>query len=325
MSDLAFNLSGKRIWVAGHRGMVGSAVVRRLERLGTCTVVTAERDLVDLTRQIEVERWTEQNRPDVVIMAAARVGGIKANDTRPGEFIYENLAIQTNVIHAAHRTGVRKLLFLGSSCIYPRDVAQPMSEDALLTAPLEPTNQWYAVAKIAGIKMCQAYRRQYGRDFISVMPTNLYGPGDNFNLESSHVLPALLRKIHGAKREGRDEVVIWGTGTPKREFMYVEDLADALIFLLEHYSGEEHINVGVGSDISIRELAETIADAVGYRGRFVYDTSMPDGTPRKLMDSSRLTALGWQAKTPLADGVRLTYEWFLGNEEKQRRTEAARG
>ena len=310
MSDLAFNLSGKRIWVAGHRGMVGSAVVRRLERLGTCTVVTAERDLVDLTRQIEVERWTEQNRPDVVIMAAARVGGIKANDTRPGEFIYENLAIQTNVIHAAHRTGVRKLLFLGSSCIYPRDVAQPMSEDALLTAPLEPTNQWYAVAKIDGIKMCQAYRRQYGRDFISVMPTNLYGPGDNFNLESSHVLPALLRKIHGAKREGRDEVVIWGTGTPKREFMYVEDLADALIFLLEHYSGEEHINVGVGSDISIRELAETIADAVGYRGRFVYDTSMPDGTPRKLMDSSRLTALGWQAKTPLADGVRLTYEWL---------------
>ncbi|WP_083386618.1 GDP-L-fucose synthase [Magnetospirillum fulvum] len=313
MSDKAFDLSGKRIWVAGHRGMVGGAVVRHLEKMGGCTVLTAGRDVVDLTRQAAVEDWMERHRPDAVVVAAARVGGIKANDTRPAEFIYENLAIETNIIHAAHRTGVAKLLFLGSSCIYPGDIAQPMREDALLTAPLEPTNQWYAIAKIAGIKMCQAYRRQYGCDYISAMPTNLYGPGDNFDLEASHVLPALLRKIHTAKTEGRQEVVIWGSGKPMREFMYVEDLADALVYLLQHYSGEDHVNVGVGSDVSIRELADIIAEVVGYQGRFVYDSTMPDGTPRKLMDSTRLSELGWRSRTPLREGVGKTYEWFLAN------------
>lgn len=313
MSDKSFDIAGKRVWVAGHRGMVGSALVRHLEESGTCVVLTAGRDIVDLTRQADVERWMAKEKPDAVIVAAARVGGIKANDSRPADFLYENLAIQTNIIHAAHQTDVAKLLFLGSSCIYPRDAAQPMREDALLTAPLEPTNQWYAVAKIAGIKMCQAYRRQHGRDYISAMPTNLYGPGDNFDLEASHVLPALMRKIHTAKAENLDEVVIWGSGKPMREFMFVDDLASALIFLLERYSDEDHINVGVGSDVSIRELAEIIANVVGYRGRFVYDASMPDGTPRKLMDSSRMAALGWQARTPLREGVQQTYAWFKAN------------
>lgn len=306
----AFDLTSRRVFVAGHRGMVGSAVVRRLAA-ENCTVLTAGRDVLDLTRQAEVEAWMADQRPDAVVIAAARVGGILANDTRPAEFLYENLAIEANLIHAAHRCDVAKLLFLGSSCIYPRDAAQPMAEDALLTGPLEPTNQWYAIAKIAGIKLCQAYRRQYGRDFISAMPTNLYGPGDTFDLESSHVLPALLRKIHEAKRDGRDEVVLWGSGRPLREFMYVDDLADALVFLLRRYSAEPHVNVGSGEEISIRALAETVAGVVGWRGRFVQDTTKPDGTPRKLMDGRRLAAMGWRARTPLEAGLRRTYDWFL--------------
>lgn len=305
-----FDVAGKRIWVAGHRGMVGSATVRRLAR-ENCDILTVGRDEVDLTRQDETEAWLAEMRPDAIIMAAARVGGILVNDGRPAEFLYENIAINTNVIHGAHKAGVGKLLFLGSSCIYPRLAAQPMREDALLTGPLEPTNQWYAIAKISGIMHCQAYRRQYGRDYISVMPTNLYGPGDNFDLSASHVLPALLRKIHEAKRDGATEVTIWGSGTPRREFMYVDALADALVFILKNYSGEQHLNVGVGEDVTIRELAETIADVVGYRGRFVYDTGKPDGMPRKLMDSSALAALGWSCKTSLREGIARTHAWYL--------------
>jgi GDP-L-fucose synthase len=307
---MGFDLAGKRIFVAGHRGMVGSAVARRLAR-EDCTVLTAARADLDLTRQSDVEAWMAEHRPDAMVIAAARVGGILANDTRAAEFIYENLAIETNLIHAAHRCDVAKVLFLGSSCIYPREAPQPMREDALLTGPLEPTNQWYAVAKIAGIKMCQAYRRQYGRDYVSAMPTNLYGPGDNFDPMSSHVLPALLRKVHEAKADNQDEVLLWGSGRPLREFMYVEDLADALAFILREYSAEEHINVGGGEEVSIAGLAVIVADVVGWRGRFVHDTGKPDGTPRKLMDGGRLAALGWTARTSLVDGVRLTYDWFL--------------
>ncbi|HCF18580.1 MAG TPA: GDP-fucose synthetase, partial [Rhodospirillum rubrum] len=291
-----FDLTGKRVWVAGHRGLVGGAVVRRLAR-EDCAVLCVGREDLDLTRQQAVEAWMEANRPDAVVMAAALVGGIKANDRRSAEFIHQNLAVQTNIIHAAWQAGVGKVLFLGSSCIYPRDVAQPMREDALLSGPLEPTNQWYAIAKIAGIRMAQAYRRQYGCDYISAMPTNLYGPGDNFDLDGGHVLPALLRKIHEAKVEGRGEVVLWGSGAPLREFLYVDDLADALVFLLKAYSADDHINVGSGEEITIKALAETIAGVVGYEGRFVFDTTMPDGTPRKLMDSGRLAALGWRPAT----------------------------
>lgn len=305
----AFPLRGKRVWVAGHRGMAGSAIVRRLER-EDCEILTVGRDRVDLRRQEAVEGWMADARPDAVFLAAATVGGIHANDTRPGEFLYDNLAIQNNVIHGAWKAGVGKLVFLGSSCIYPRMAPQPMTEDQLLTGPLEPTNQWYAVAKIAGIKLCQAYRRQYGCDFISAMPTNLYGPGDNFDLQQGHVAAALLAKIHHAKETGVETVELWGTGTPLREFLFVDDLADALIFLVERYSGEEHVNVGTGAEISIRGLAELIADVVGWRGEFRFDTSKPDGSPRKLMDAGRLKAMGWTAPTSLRDGFAEAYRWY---------------
>jgi GDP-L-fucose synthase len=291
--------------------MVGSALVRRLA-LEDCEVVTVARDEADLTRQSSVERWMERARPDVIFLCAARVGGILANDAAPADFLYQNVMIGSNVIKAAHDLGVTKLLYLGSSCIYPRLSPQPIAEDALLTGPLESTNQWYAVAKIAGLKLCQAYRRQYGSDFISAMPTNLYGPGDNFDLSTSHVLPALMRKAHEAKLEGRSELTVWGSGTPRREFLFVDDLADALVFLMKHYSDEQHMNIGVGHDISIRELAELLAELVGFRGRLSFDPSKPDGTPRKLLDVSRLTALGWNARTALSDGLSRTYEWLLG-------------
>ena len=307
-----YDLCGKRVWVAGHRGMVGSAIARRLATEG-CEVSTVGRDRVDLRRQAETEDWMAEARPDAVFLAAATVGGILANDSRPAEFIYDNLAVETNIIEAARRTGVTKLLLLGSSCIYPRLAAQPMSEAALLTGPLEPTNQWYAVAKIAGIKLCQAYRHQYGLDFISAMPTNLYGPGDNFDLMGSHVVPALLRKAHEAKVSGMDAIEIWGSGEPRREFLYVDDCADALVHLMKVYSGEAQINVGVGEDVTIRELAETVVRVVGFDGSIDCDASKPDGTPRKLLDVSRLAALGWAARTGLEEGLRRTYDWYLAN------------
>lgn len=307
---MSFSLSGKKVWVAGHRGMVGSAVMRRLSDEG-CALLTVDRSQVDLKRQSEVEGWMASARPDVVIIAAATVGGIHANSTRPAEFIHDNLMIANNVIDTAHRNDVEKLLYLGSSCIYPRLSPQPIPEDALLTGPLEPTNQWYAVAKIAGIKLCQAYRAQYGRDYISAMPTNLYGPGDNFDLMSSHVLPAMMAKIHAAKVARQDSVTIWGSGKPLREFMYVEDLADALVFLLKTYSGEAHVNVGVGEDVSISQAAATLAKVVGFQGRFVHDLDKPDGMPRKLMDSTRLLSMGWKPRTSLEEGLSKTYQWFL--------------
>ncbi|VUX46361.1 bifunctional GDP-fucose synthetase: GDP-4-dehydro-6-deoxy-D-mannose epimerase and GDP-4-dehydro-6-L-deoxygalactose reductase [Candidatus Defluviicoccus seviourii] len=309
VNALPYDLTGKRVWVAGHRGMVGSAIVRRLTR-EACEVLTVERAAVDLRRQAETEAWLATNRPQAIFLAAATVGGILANDTRPAEFLYDNLAIEANIIEGAYRCGVEKLLFLGSSCIYPRLAPQPMSEDALLTGPLEPTNQWYAIAKIAGIKLCQAYQRQYGCDFISVMPTNLYGPGDNFDLASSHVVPALIAKFHQAKVTGASEVEIWGTGTPRREFLYVDDLADAVVHVMRAYSGEDHINIGTGTDIIIAELAEMVAKVVGFEGRLVFDASKPDGTPRKLLDVNRLAALGWKARTTLEEGLQLSYRWF---------------
>lgn len=304
-----YSLKGKRVFVAGHRGMVGSALVRRLAS-EDCEVETVGCDRVDLRRQTDVEAWMDAHRPHAVFVPAATVGGILANDSRPAEFIYDNLMIEANLIQAARRAGVEKLLFLGSSCIYPRDAPQPMVEEALLTGPLEPTNQWYAVAKIAGIKLCQAYRRQYGCDFISAMPTNLYGPGDNFDLQSSHVLPALIAKTHAAKISKSPSVTVWGSGKPRREFLHVDDCADALVFLMQQYSEEMHVNVGTGKDVSILELAELVKDVVGFAGEFVMDTSKPDGTPRKLMDVSRLTGRGWQARTELADGVRGVYRWY---------------
>jgi GDP-L-fucose synthase len=312
MVDAEYRLKGKRVWVAGHRGMVGAALCRRLVAEG-CEVVTIDRSALDLRRQSEVEQWMGGARLDAVVVAAATVGGILANNTRPGEFLYDNLAICTNVIEGARRGGVEKLLYLGSSCIYPRLAPQPMREDAFLTGPLEPTNQWYAVAKIAGIMLCRAYRRQYGCDFIAAMPTNLYGPGDTYDLDSSHVIPALMAKAHGVRSGREPELVIWGSGTPRREFMYVEDVADALVFLLKHYSDEDHVNVGVGYDMTIRELAETIARVVGIEGRFRFDPAKPDGMPRKLMDSSRLLGMGWSSKTPLLEGLKATYAWYLKN------------
>lgn len=305
----AFDLAGTRIWVTGHTGMVGGALLRRLQK-EDCTVLTTSRQQVDLCSQAAVQDWMRCHQPDVVIIAAARVGGIVANAARPADFLYENLMIEANLVEAAHQLNVRKLLFLGSSCIYPKHAPQPLTEDSLLTGPLEETNQWYAVAKIAGIKLCQAYRRQHGSDFIAAMPTNLYGPGDNFDLTSSHVMPALMRKIHQAKVDGASEVVIWGSGKPLREFMHVDDLADALIFLLKHYSGEQHVNVGTGIDVSILQLAELLAEIIDWQGRFVFDSSKPDGTPRKLMDVRKLTALGWTAPTSLRDGIARTYAWF---------------
>lgn len=314
---MSFELTGKRVWVAGHRGMVGSAVVRRLASEDV-EVLTAGRQVCDLVRQDQVESWLERHRPDVVVLAAAKVGGILANATYPAAFIYDNLMIETNVVHAAHRVGVEKLLFLGSSCIYPKYAPQPMAEHTLLTGPLEPTNEWYAVAKIAGIKLCQAYRDQYGDSFIAAMPTNLYGPGDNFDLESSHVLAALLRKAHDVKKRGGGELELWGSGTPRREFLHVDDMADACIFLLKHYDGAEPVNIGCGEDLSIRELAELILDVVGVDAGLRFDRSKPDGTPRKLLDVRRLQTLGWRPRIPLAAGVEATYRWFLRNHDRAR-------
>jgi GDP-L-fucose synthase len=308
--ELPFRLKRRRVFVAGHRGMVGQALCRRLAR-EDCEILTVGRETVDLRRQQETEDWMAQARPEAVFVAAATVGGILANSTRPAEFIYDNLSIAANLIEAARKVGVAKLLYLGSSCIYPREAAQPMAEDVLLTGRLEPTNEWYAVAKIAGIKLAQAYRRQYGCDFISVMPTNLYGPGDNYDLQSSHVVPALMAKIHTAKIEGRDEVEIWGSGRPRREFLYVEDLADALVHLMVRYSDASHVNVGTGTDVTIAELAQTIARVVGWQGRFRYDPSKPDGMPRKLLDVSKLAALGWRATTPLEEGLKRAYAAYL--------------
>ena len=303
-----------RIYVAGHRGLVGSAIVRKLQIDGYANVLTRTRQEVDLRDPRAVDRFFEEARPEYVFLAAAKVGGILANNTYPADFIRDNLQIQTNVIDAAYRFGATKLLFFGSSCIYPKFAPQPIKEEYLLTGALEPTNEPYAVAKIAGIIMAQSYRRQYGFNAISLMPTNLYGPGDNFDLQTSHVLPALLRKFHEAKQAGAPEVVVWGTGSPRREFLHVDDLADAAVYLMHHYDSPEIVNVGVGEDISIRELAELIRDVVGYQGEIVYDTSKPDGTPRKLLDVSRLQAAGWQAKIPLREGIKQTYQWYLANE-----------
>jgi GDP-L-fucose synthase len=307
-----FELSGKRVWVAGHRGMVGSAIMRRLAS-EDCEVITAGRDELDLTDQRAVLGWMHNQRPEVVVLAAARVGGILANDSMPVEFLRDNLLIETSVLTGAESVGVAKLLFLGSSCIYPKHADQPIKEEALLTGPLEPTNEWYAIAKIAGIKLAQAYRRQYGCDFISAMPTNLYGPGDNFDLSASHVMPALIRKVHEAKLAG-GEVVVWGSGNPRREFLYVDDCGDACVHLLKHYSDESHVNVGSGSDVSIMELTRLVMDVVGYDGPVVTDGSKPDGTPRKLMDNARLAALGWKPQTALSDGIAKSYAAFLGGE-----------
>lgn len=315
--SLPIPLAGARVFVAGHRGMVGAAVVRRLAR-EDCTVLTAPRDTLDLIDQRGVRDWFDANRPDIVVLAAAKVGGILANDSRPVDFLYDNLMIEANVIEAAARVDVPRLLFLGSSCIYPRDADQPIREDALLTGPLEPTNEWYAIAKIAGIKLVDAHRRQYDRDWISAMPTNLYGPHDNFDLQSSHVLPALIRKAHEAKGAGEDGITIWGTGTPRREFLHVDDMADACVFLLKGWSGEGPINVGSGSDIAIADLARMVCEVVGLPATIRTDPSRPDGTPRKLMDSSRLNALGWHPSIPLRDGVVDAYRAFLGGQTSER-------
>ena len=304
-----------RIYVAGHGGLVGSAVVRRLQAGGFTNILTATRAQLDLRDQGAVNTWFEQNRPDYVFLVAGTVGGILANSTRPAEFIYDNLMIHGTVVEASHRVGVTKLLYLGSSCIYPRHATQPITEEQLLTGPLEPTNEWYAIAKIAGIKLCQAYRRQYGSDFISAMPTNLYGPEDNFDLSSSHVLPALIRKFHDAKQSGGKEVQIWGTGSPMREFLHVDDLADACVFLIENYSDDMHINVGTGVDLSIRELAEKVRDVVYPAAELQFDTSKPDGTPRKVLDVSRLNNLGWSPSYTLDSGLASTYQWFLDQQD----------
>ena len=307
-----------RIYVAGHSGLVGSAITRRLQTGGFTNLLTAKREELDLRDQAAVNRWFAAHRPEYVFLAAGTVGGILANSTRPAEFIYDNMMIHATVVDAAYRDGVTKLLYLGSSCIYPRECPQPMKEEYLLTGPLEPTNEPYAVAKIAGIKLCQSYRQQYGCDFISAMPTNLYGPNDNFDLTSSHVLPALIRKFHDAKSEGRSEVVIWGTGAARREFLHVDDLADACLFIMEHYDRDEHINVGTGKDLSIRELAELVRDIVYPQSKLTFDTTKPDGTPRKLLDVSRLHALGWAHRIPLRQGIESTYRWFLANHEQLR-------
>jgi len=305
------------VFVAGHRGLVGSAIVRRLEH-EPITLLTATRAELDLRNQAAVNDWFALNRPDQVYLVAGTVGGILANSTRPAEFIYDNLLIHATVVHACYRHGTRKLLYLGSSCIYPRDVPQPMAEDALLAGALEPTNEFYAVAKIAGIKLCQAYRRQYGCCFISAMPTNLYGPNDNFDLTSSHVLPALIRRFHDARLDGSDEVPVWGSGRPRREFLHVDDLADACVFLMRHYDEESHINVGTGEDLSIRELAELVRDIVHPGARIVFDASKPDGTPRKLLDVGRLRRLGWSPSIPLRAGIESTYRWFLEHHAEAR-------
>jgi GDP-L-fucose synthase len=312
MAEVApiYSIAGKRIFVSGDRGMVGSALVRRLAG-EPCQILTAARDELDLRRQAETEAWMKARRPDVVVIAAARVGGILANNAYPAGFLYDNLMIEANLIRAAHETGVEKLLFLGSSCIYPRLAPQPITEDGLLTGPLEPTNQWYAVAKITGIKLCQAYRSEHGNDFISAMPTNLYGPGDNYDARTSHVLPALIRKAHEGKLTGAPDIVVWGSGRPRGEFLHVDDLADALVFILKHYSAEPHLNVGVGEDLTIRELAELVCEIVGFEGSLRFDETRPDGTPQKLLDVSRLSALGWQARMDFRTGIAATCRHFL--------------
>jgi GDP-L-fucose synthase len=310
MQDDPFDLTGKKIFVAGHRGMVGAAVVRRLSGVD-CTILTASRDVLDLRSQADVRAWMRANTPDVVILAAAKVGGILANDTYPADFLYENLAIEVAVIQAAYEANVQKLVFLGSSCIYPKFAEQPISEDSLLTGALEPTNQWYAIAKIAGLKMCEAYRKQYGVDYISVMPTNLYGPGDNYDLQNSHVIPALIRKAHEAKIANATSMPIWGEGKVFREFLHVDDMADACVYLLQHYSGLQHVNVGSGTDITIYELAKLIAEVVGFRGSIATEPGKLEGTPRKLMDSSRLFAMGWKPHYDLRSGLEQAYASYV--------------
>jgi len=302
-----------KIYIAGHRGLVGSAIIRNLESEGFNNMILRTSKELNLTSQVDVNAFFEKEKPDYVFLAAAKVGGIHANDTYPADFIRENLQIQTNVIDAAYRNNAKKLLFLGSSCIYPKFAPQPMKEEHLLTGELEPTNEWYAIAKIAGIKMCQAYKKQYGFNAISIMPTNLYGTGDNFNLENSHVMPALIRKFHDAKEQGVKTVEVWGTGTPRREFLHVDDMADASVYLMNNYDGEEIVNVGVGEDVTIKELAEIVKDVVGFEGELRFDTSKPDGTPRKLLDVTKLNEAGWKAKVKLVDGVNSTYNWFVKN------------
>jgi GDP-L-fucose synthase len=305
-----FDIEGRRIFVAGHRGMVGAAIMRRLAS-ENCDLLTVDRAKVDLTRQAETERWLAETRPDAVFLAAAKVGGIHANDSYPADFIAENLQIAVNLIHGAFVAQVGKLVFLGSSCIYPRLAPQPMTEDLLLTGPLEPTNQWYAVAKIAGLKLAEAYRRQHGADFVSVMPTNLFGPGDNYHPENSHVPAALIRRFHEARLARQPKVTVWGTGSPRREFLAVDDLADACVFVMKHYSSDEFVNVGTGQDITIADFARLVAEVVGYEGELSFDSSRPDGTPQKLLDVSKLAALGWQPRTPLREGLAAAYADFL--------------
>ncbi|MBA2125772.1 GDP-fucose synthetase [Hyphomicrobium methylovorum] len=314
---MSFELRNKRVFVSGHRGMVGSAIARQLAS-EDCEILTASRSELDLREQSDVRTWFEREKPDAVFLAAAKVGGILANDTYPAEFLYDNLAIETNVIDAAFRSGVQKLLYLGSSCIYPKFAPQPIPENALLTGSLEPTNEWYAIAKIAGLKLCEAYRRQYGVDFISAMPTNLYGPGDNYDLEKSHVIPALLRKVHEAKKSGADRIVVWGTGSPRREFLHVDDAASAVVHLMKTYSEAEHVNVGSGEDIPIIDLTHLICEIVGFEGRIETDTTKPDGTPGKLLDVSRLSATGWRPRYDLRSGLRDAYDWFKANEATAR-------
>lgn len=309
-----FDLKAKRVWVAGHRGMVGSALVRRLA-VEECSILTVGRDTVDMRRQADVENWMAASKPQVVFLAAAKVGGINANNIYPAEFLYENLMIEANIIHAAYNVGVEKLVFLGSTCIYPKMAPQPISEDSLLTGPLEPTNEWYAIAKIAGIKLCQAYRKQYGCDFIAAQPTNLYGPGDNYDLANSHVLPALLRKAHEAKLRSDATFTVWGSGTPLREFLHVDDLADAIVHLAKNFSSEGHVNVGSGQEVSIRHLAEMICAEVGFKGDLVFDVTKPDGTPRKLCDVGKLKSLGWDRARDLKTGLAQTYANFLTRQE----------
>jgi GDP-L-fucose synthase len=309
-SGRLYTLAGKRVWVAGHRGMVGAALVRRLGR-EQCEILTVERTIVDLTRQDQVVPWMREARPQAVFMAAAKVGGILANDSYPAQFLYDNLMIEANVVHAAFTTGVEKMVFLGSSCVYPKHAPQPITEDALLSGPLESTNEWYAIAKIAGIKLAQAYRKQHGCDFVSAMPTNLYGPGDSYDLQASHVLPALIRKAHEAKMRGEREIVIWGTGTPQREFLHVDDCAEALVHIMKVYSEAAQINVGSGEDLAIIDLARLVAEVVGFKGEIAHDLSKPDGTPRKLMSSEKLRALGWRPRIGLREGIADAYRAFL--------------
>ncbi len=318
MPETIYSLAGKKVYVAGHRGMVGSAIVRRLASEG-CEILTATRGDADLTRQVDVEAWMEKNRPDAVFLAAAKVGGILANDTYPADFLYDNLILEANIIEAAHRVGVEKLMFLGSSCIYPKFADQPIVEESLLTGPLESTNEWYAIAKIAGIKLCQAYRKQHGHDFISAMPTNLYGPGDNFDLKSSHVMPALIRKAHEAKTGHLQDITVWGTGTPRREFLHVDDCADACVHLMKTYSAETHVNVGSGEDVTILELAQLVSKVVGFQGNIAHDLTKPDGTPRKLMSADKLRALGWSPRIGLEEGITDAYRAFLKGEYLERK------